>query len=270
MSFYPIQKEILYKIRKNEELSHLKEAQIQYSKADSYYKRMSTLHKEGAISDNDWEEAYFALKTNEEQIKIQQEKINYLNKEISYNIITAPYDGYISEKLAEVGSYASVGQPVLTIIGTNKTQVEIMVDSDTINDLMLDETIWVERNDIKYRGKIAHISKTSINSGGYLVKINLDNLVDELVDGMSVDVNIPFDNTKLTYIPLNSVFEEGENKYVYKIINIKDNIGEVKKEKVKTGEIKDEEIEVLYGVCPNDVVISKGLDKVVNHEKVKL
>ena len=87
---------------------------------------------------------------------------------------------------------------------------------------------------------------------------------------MSVDVNIPFDNTKLTYIPLNSVFEEGENKYVYKIINIKDNIGEVKKEKVKTGEIKDEEIEVLYGVCPNDVVISKGLDKVVNHEKVKL
>lgn len=261
---------ILYKIKRNEEQARLQDTIIQYNKSQNYYKRMTTLHNSGAISDNDWEEAYFGLKTNQEQIKIQKEKINYLDKEISYNILTAPFDGYISEKLSEVGSYAKAGQPILTLIGTNKTQIEIMVDSSTINYLKLEETIWAERQNQRYRGKISHISKTSISQGGYLVKINLDNLIDELKDGMSVDVEIPYDNQKLTYIPLNSVFQEGDNKYVYKIVNIKNNIGEVKKEKIKTGEIVDEEIEVLCGVCLNDIVVSKGLDKVSNHTKVKL
>ena len=121
---------ILYKIRKKEESARLKEALIQYNKTKSYYSRMDVLHKAGAISDNDWEEAYYQLKTNKEQIEIQKEKINYLDKEISYNILLAPYDGYISEKYSQIGEIVKIAQPIVQIMGSDVTRVEIMASAD--------------------------------------------------------------------------------------------------------------------------------------------
>ncbi len=261
---------ILYKIRKNEEEARLKEAKIEYNKSKSYYKRMDILHKEGAISDNDWEDAYFGLKTLGEKIKIQQEKINYLNREISYNIITAPYDGFISDKMSEVGSYAKIGVPVLTIMGNNKTQIETMVDSSIINDLGLNETVEITAGGNYYEGKIAHISKTSSTTGGYLIKIYLDGIKSELKDGMSADITIPIKNVYCAYIPLDCIFEENGEKFVYKIVNIKNNIGTVLKEKIKTGLIKDTEVEIIKGINDNDLIISGNLNKLNNNIKVRL
>ena len=261
---------ILYKIKKNEEQARLKENQIQYNRAKSYFKRMDILHNEGAISDNDWEEAYFNLKTTAENIKIQKEKLNYLDKEISYNMITAPYDGYIFEKYAQVGAFAKVGEKILTIIGTNKTQVEVMVDSDTINKVDVNKIVVVEHNNEKYQGKIKHISKSSINAGGYLVKIELDNIKPQLKDGMGIDALIPLNNDAITLVPLNSVFEFENNKYVYKLINIKDGIGEIKKEKVETGDISENEIEILKGLNKSDSVVANGLEKIKPDTRVKI
>ncbi len=261
---------ILYKIKKNEEQARLKENQIQYNKAQSYFKRMDILHKEGAISDNDWEEAYFNLRTTGENIKIQKEKLNYLNKEISYNMITAPYDGYIFEKYAQVGAYAKIGEKVLTIIGTNKTQVEVMVDSDTINLIDISKAVTVEHDNNKYQGKIKHISKSSIGAGGYLVKIELNNLEPQLKDGMGIDALIPLNNNSIVLVPLDSVFEFENNKYVYKIVNIKDSVGEVKKEKVETGDILENEIEILKGLNKNDFIVTNEIEKIKPDIKVKI
>ncbi len=261
---------ILYKIKKNEEQAALQNATIQYNKAKSYYRRMDILHKEGAISDNDWEEAYFDLKSNAKSVDIQREKIRYLDKEISYNIITAPFDGFILEKLSETGAYAQIGQPVLAMASGNKTQIEAMVDSSIINKLNLNDKVEVIRNNERFEGKIAHISKSSLGDGGYLVKIYLDDLIETLKDGMSVEVEIPFLNSNIVYVPLNSLFEEDNQKYVYRVINIDNNYGQIKKEKITTGQIKDDQIEVINGLSKDDYVVLDDIYKVKNNEKIKI
>lgn len=261
---------ILYKIRKNEEQATLQNAIIQYNKSKSTFKRMDILHKEGAISDNDWEDAFFDLKSYDEQIKIQKEKIKYLDKEISYNIITAPFDGFIVQKLAESGSYAKVGEPVLTISGSNQTQVEVMVDSGVINKINLNEEVDIIKDGLIYKGKIAHISKTSLNEGGYLVKIYLNELVENLLDGMSADIKIPICNKSIIYIPLNCILEENGQKFVYKVDNIKNNVGEIKKQKVTTGQILDEKIEILDGLKESDYVILEQTNDNIENKKIRI
>ncbi len=258
---------ILYKIRKNEEQAQLQNIIIQYNRSKSSFKRMDVLHQEGAISDNDWEAAYFDLKSHNEQIRIQKEKISYLDKEISYNILTAPYDGFIVQKMAQIGTYAKIGEPVLVISGSDKTQIEIMVDSSVINRIKLDEEVEIERSDSKFKGKITHISKTSLGEGGYLVKIYLNELAENLKDGMSVEVKIPFNDSKIVYVPLNSVFEENNQKFVYKISNIKNNIGEIKKEKITTGQVNNEKVEILSGLKVGEYVVVKGLCGFENENK---
>ena len=93
---------VLYKIRQKEEMERLKNIGIELKRNQSYYKRMDILHAQGAISDNDWEEAYYNLKASAEQINIQKQKVDYLNKEIDFTSIYAPDDGYIIEKFVNI------------------------------------------------------------------------------------------------------------------------------------------------------------------------
>ena len=258
----------LYKIKKNEELSKLQEATINYNKQKNYYNRMDILHKQGAISENDWENAYFELQAIEKQIAVQKEKINYLDKEISYNIISAPYDGYISQKISDIGSYAKIGQPIVEIISSKGFQVEIMVSENIINDFYLNKEVDVKILEKNYKGKISHISKSSLNSGGFLIKINILN-ADNIKEGMSADVKI---SSLKNYflIPLRCVFEENNSKYVYKIVDINNNTGTIKKEKIETGAIINQEIEVTKGINYSDLIICEEINNYKEFKNVGL
>ncbi len=260
----------LYRIRKNEELAILSEKEVQYAQSKNYFNRMNTLHSAGGVSDNDWEDAKFDMRAKSKQISLQKEKIQYINKQLSYTVLTSPYDGYILEKTGEVGEFVTASKVILTIVNSSQTQVEIMVSSDVINDLKLNDEIIVFRNNISYKGKITHISQSSNNSGGYLIKIFLDKFYPDLKEGMNVDVEFLNSNNNSVFVPINSISKENEKNYVYKIENINNNKGTVKKIEVQTGKIVDEKIEIKSNLKQNDIVISKGQNYVKENSKIKI
>lgn len=260
----------LYSIKKNEEMSKLDRFLVEQKRQKSYYKRLDILHSEGAVSDNDWENAFYELKTLDKDIQTQKEKIKYIEKEISYSILTAPYDGYISEKLADVDSYVKVGAPVINFISSKGVQVEIMVDENEINKLHLNDSAKVEVLNKIYQANISHISKSSLNSGGYLIKISIGVTDDFLKEGMSADVILSSLDNENIILPISCIFEENKQKFVYKIVNIKNNIGEIKKEKVTTGQIVNNKIQVLDGIKQDDIVIIGNCVQNLKNKKVKL
>ncbi len=246
----------LYEIQKNEETARLKEMQIQQSKYNKYYNRVDILHKAGAISDNDWEEAFYNLKTSSQNINIQKQKINLINKQISYNTIVSPYDGYILEKLSDVGAQTAPFSPVLSLISSDKTEADVMVDSSVINLLKINQNATLKRDSELYDGKIAYISKTSLNSGGYLVRIFLNNLNSDLKEGMSVDVS--FDGVKskilIPVIYLN-VDKNTSEKFVYVAQYMNAKQIKAQKRTVATGNIKNNLMEIKSGLDVGDTVI---------------
>ena len=141
-----------YLIQKNEELAKMQEYVILKNKQKRYYDRLDVLHKEGAISDNDWESAYFELRTLDAQIKMQKEKIKYIDKELSFNAIIAPFDGYIVDKFSDVGSYAQIAKPVVYFISSDGFQVEIMVDENMVNKLKINNIVSLQIQDVKTNG----------------------------------------------------------------------------------------------------------------------
>lgn len=259
----------LYAIRKNEEQSKLQEYLVRQNKQKSYYKRLDILHSEGAISDNDWESAFFELQTLEQQIKVQKEKIKYILKEISYNIIVAPFDGYIGDKFLDVGSYAKIGTSVVDFISSNGVQVEVMVGQNDINKIKIGDKVSMKISNANYQGNIAHISKSSLKSGGYLVKILVNASTNLLKEGMSANVELISDEFNGIFLPLTCVYEKNNEKYIYKIVNIKNNIGEIKRENIKVGIIRDDKIEILDGVSNQDIVLV-NFDENNENKKVKL
>ncbi len=260
----------LYKIRKSEELASLSEKEVEYKQSKNYFKRMSILHSAGGVSDNDWEDADFNMKAKAKQISLQKEKIHYIEKQLAYTILTSPYDGYILEKTGEVGEYTTASKVVLTIINSPKTQLEVMVSSDVVNDLKLNDEIVAFRNNVSYKGNIAHISQSSSNSGGYLIKIFLDNFYPDLKEGMNADVEFLNLGNNSIFIPINSIIKENGENYVYKIDNIKNKEGTIKKIEIQTGKMVDENIEVLKNLKQNDIIILKGQSYVKENSKIKI
>ena len=260
----------LYEIRKKEETNRLKQYIIQENKQKSYYHRLDLLHKEGAISDNDWESAYYELKVLAEQIQTQKEKINYLNKELEYNKVTAPYDGYIAKKYQSLGAIAKIATPIAFFISSEGFLVDIMVDENTVNKLKINDSAKIKILDKNYQGNIAHIAKTDMNFSGYIVKVKIKNTTNYLKEGMSADVWFNFQNEEKLFIPIEYIFEENNQKYVYKISNIKENTGEIEKTKITTGKIINNDIEILNGLQNEDIIISNYNYQNLDHKKIKL
>ena len=260
----------LYEIRKKEESNRLREYIIQQNKQKSYYHRLDLLHKEGAISDNDWENAYYELKVLAQQIQTQKEKIDYINKELEYNSVIAPYNGYIAKKYQGEGSIAKIATPIAFFIASEGFLVDIMVDESTINKLHLNDLSQIKVLNRIYQGNIAHIAKTNLDFSGYIVKVRIKNTTNFLKEGMSADVTFNFKNNSKLTIPINYIFEENDEKYIYKVTDINENIGTIEKIKIKTGQIKDDNIEILDGVKNGDIIISNYDYKNLSHKKIKL
>ena len=85
---------------------------------------------------------------------------------------------------------------------------------------------------------------------------------------MSADVEIENEKNNFT-LPLKCVYREDEQGYIYKIIDIKDNIGKIEKEKIELGKIQNENVEVLKGLNYFDKVVCDS-NVHQNNEKVRL
>lgn len=245
---------VLYEINRNEQKAKLQEYVVEQNKQKKYYDRLNILHKEGAISDNDWENAYFELKAIAAQIEVQKEKIKYIDKEISFSRIIAPFDGYISNKFIDNGSYAKVASPVVEFISSNGFQAEIMIGDGLINHLSIQDDVLIEIQNKIYNGKIAHIAKSSLNSGGYLIKISFDQIKD-IKEGMSAQVKLNLKNNEMYLIPINSIVQENGQNYILKIVDVKGGLGSVQKTNVDIGMIFGDKVEVVNGVKTGDLIL---------------
>lgn len=256
----------LYNIKKTEQTKRVQNAKIKLEQIKNNYERMTTLHKEGAISDNDWEDVYFSLKSQEKEIEIEKATLNYINKEISLNSIKAPFDGYIEDKFANVGAYAKIGVPILTLISNNETLIETNVQSDFINRIYLNQNVIIKKDEISYAGKIAHISTVSSKNGGYLVKIYLNKKEPLLKDGMSVDVIIPFKNEENIYIPSYALQEKNGVYFVYRLLEKRDKKAILTKTVVKAKIIDEKNYKIIEGLKSNDIILINNFEKIKNDE----
>ena len=89
---------------------------------------------------------------------------------------------------------------------------------------------------------------------------------------MGVEVKfITNDKSEIITLPLISVNEDNsKEKFVYVIENIQDNQGIIVKKKIKIGNIINNRIEVISGLTKNEKIVTAGVNRIVEGQKVKL
>lgn len=132
----------------------VKTAQAEASKTAQELRRMSNLKKSSAFSraryedlQRDVDARQATLVERRSQQKEAQAELDQVAIDLYNGRIRAPYDGVVSEKHTEIGSYVNVGNAVVTLISDTEIEVEAEVPSDRIAGLTVGRVVRFRLDD---------------------------------------------------------------------------------------------------------------------------
>ena len=261
-----------YKLQIAKAKTALDDQIVKYERAKSYFERISKLYDAGGISYNEWEAAQTNLKSSVNQIAILKDTLGIEQDKEGYRKIYAPYNGIAIDVTKSKGEFMNAGETFVIFQGLGKTEAKAFVPEKNIANIKKGQTAILSSEVFegkKFKGKVVGIIKTSLNKGSFEVTVATDNDSPGFLSGMSVNIEIittPIQKEIL--IPINSIFVEGEEKYVFKLNKINEAEGKAIKTEIITGNITEDKISVLGGLIPGDFII-ENISNIKDGEKLK-
>ena len=172
---------------------------------------------------------------------------------LSYATITAPFDGVITRKLADLGDLAMPGKPLLEIESPAKLRFEADLPESLLDRIATGAklTVTIPSLPKPIAGVVSEISPVA-DAGSRTFPVKLD-LPDEpgLRPGQFGRVAVPVAEVKLLLVPTAAVRKHGQMEAVFVV---RENHAGLRL--VKTGKTLAAQTEILSGLEPGDQVVT--------------
>jgi RND family efflux transporter MFP subunit len=244
------------------------EAEAALQDAQRDYERYTALYKQQSASQKELENMtlqYNALKAKTEAAREMQHEAEAM---LTYANLTAPFAGVVTQKLADAGSMASPGIPILVIEQSGTFQVSTSVTEADIDRIKTgaDATVVVESIGRTFTARVSEVSPSShMSSGQYQVKLSIpENEKNSLHAGMYAKVSIastPSGNAaQALMVPTGAIVSKDQLNGLY---TISDNQTAILRW-VKLGKQRGDQVEVLSGLAGDEKFILAADGKLYN------
>ena len=194
------------------------------------------------------------------EMKAAQARIDLLKNNLKKHTILSPLDGIILQKYKSPGEYAMIGEGLFTIAKQDSKYVEIELDERNLPRISLNQTVSISTEfapENKIQGYIDYIAY-SVDPDKGTVKIHVKLIEDEdfLIKNLTVRCEIiSKEYLNSLVIPQMFVFQENDDYFVF---YYRDNL--VQKKKIKIDNPNAQEIRIIEGILPNEIILEpKGL-----------
>jgi len=186
---------------------------------------------------------------------------------LEYARVTAPFDGVVSRKFADVGDLASPGRPLVELEDPGSLRVEA-----DVAEALIDRIHPGARMSVRAAGREAPVEATvseiapaaDPNSRTFRVKLDLPPNAG-LRLGQFARVLIPLGETPALCVPAEAVVRRGQMHLVFVVED-----GRARLRLVKVGKPLGTEVELLSGVQPGDLVVRTGAAQLRDGQPVQL
>ena len=237
--------------------------------AKDNYNRVEEVYNKGSIAEVKMVEA----RSNYKQAEAAAQA-SYQN--VKFSRITAPFTGYIGQKMMETGDLASPGRPIVSFFDIDKLKAIIPIPDDQVNQFQTGDKaiVKIEVLDAEYEGEITEISvQSDYNTPSYTAKITINNDDKKIKPGMACTVTLPETenasgataNTFVVPVETVSVTEQNEN-FVY-VVNDQN---KAERRIVKTGKLYNNGIAITEGLQKGDQLITSGYHKLTQDTPLKI
>jgi RND family efflux transporter MFP subunit len=185
----------------------------------------------------------------EARVKIGTGAVSEAETMMSYAKVTAPFDGVVTLKLADVGDLAMPGKPLLEIEAPTSLRFEADLPEAILDRVKLGAKMPVRLTKV-IEGTVSEISPVADPvSRTFNVKLDLPP-TEGLRTGQFGRVSVPVAEVKLLLVPQSAVLKRGQMELVFVA---KD--GQAALRLVKTGKGLEDRVEVLSGLEEGEQII---------------
>lgn len=245
-------------------------AESQLQLAQTNLERYRILLEQGAISRAQLDQYQNAYEVAAAAVHQSSAQYTQGTNQLGYSTLVADNDGIVSSISAESGQVVSAGQAILTLVKDGEREVEINVPENRVDELrkqgQIQVTFWALPN-VTAQGSIREISPIADKvSRTYKVRISLINPPAGLNLGMTANVIVTQTGSQqATYIPLAAIYQTGDTPNVWVIAN-----DTVALRPIKVGTFGDNKVQVLEGLQDGDVIVTAGVQKLHEGQKVRI
>lgn len=229
--------------------------------------RLATLKESGDVSVQDFEAADAQAKAAEAQVKAA--KLNY-DTQVEFSEITAPADGILQNSILVKGAFIPQGTQLASLMGAGAQQVLFSATEELVKNLSVGQSIMLEKGKESYPGTITEISSVLLpETGLFPVKAEVENT--DFPEGSKAKISLTKDSRSgVNILPLNVLYYENGEAFVYVFEGTDGNEGLLRKKKVELGLSDEENAEILSGLSDRDKVVSSWNNEMFDGAKVRL
>ncbi|PYK22875.1 MAG: efflux RND transporter periplasmic adaptor subunit, partial [Verrucomicrobia bacterium] len=232
------------------------------------------LYKEGVVSQLDAENTDTSQGTNQANTEAFSANLRFLEQEVAFKRVTAPFAGIITVRNVNVGDLITANSTsfeMFHIQQTDPLRVYFRIPQEDAANITVGQTFNVQvgaQSAKTYPGKVISTSgAVSPDSRTMLVELQVENSKNEILPGSYATVRVPeVALGELVTLPDNTLIFRGKSVQV----GVVDANGVVQLHDVKVGRDFGVQSEILSGVSESDKVIVNPSDSLVTGAVVRV
>ena len=237
--------------------------------------RWEGLRQRDAVSQQEVDERRAALQQAEADLAASQANVRRLQQLHDFGVITAPFDGVVVKRSAEVGALVAAGSGTTTRALYDLAQIDhlrltVSVPQVFASDVQVGKEVSIkllERPQAPFKGTVSRLSGgIDVATRSLLVEVELTNQDGALLPGAYVEVSLPLAGTpKALLLPPNTLQFRQDGARVAVV----GEGGRLSLRPVKLGRDLGRAVEVVSGLSPKDMVVLNPHDTIQDGLVVK-
>lgn len=276
----------LYQAHLSRARAQLNKAKAQAQKAGHDLERIRPLYEQKAASQLDLDNAIAAAESANAEVNVAQADVTQAELTLGYTRVTSPISGYISERMADIGTLVgpSGGKSLLaTVVKSDTVRIDFsMTALDYLRSKDRNVSLGSDNESEKFtsyvtitlpdgseypmKGRVDFADpQVDPQTGTFSVRAEMPNPNRELLPGEFTKVRVLLDRRdRAIEIPTKALVVEKGAAYVYVVRA--DSV--VEKRFIETGPETDNKVIVERGLAPGEKIVTEGYHKLSHAMKI--
>jgi RND family efflux transporter MFP subunit len=234
--------------------ANLASTEASFENAAAAYRRAQSLSVAGALSQQDIDQLKSEELAARARVEVAKADLEGAELRLKYTRVLAPDDGVISVRNVAVGQIAATGGEMLRMVRQGRIEWRAEIPESRLRNIKIGQTVKLTTADgSEVEGKVRTVSPT-VDSATRAGLVYVDIASSAARPGMFARGEIVLDHSPTPMLPVASVVVQDGYSYVFLIKAD----STVERRRVETGSVKDDLIEIVSGVQPQERVVEKG------------
>lgn len=197
-----------------------REAKARWNQAKLDLDRINSLFKKELVTQKEYDDAVAQEAALRERLAQLEAEIRQVQEDLTKSLITAPFDGWITQEYTEVGQWVQAGGPVVEIVDLSHVKIEVPLPERYVGDIRVNDKVTAIFDGISgYEAKgtvFSVVAQADRAARTFPVKVDIPNpklvIKSGMVSRVTLQIGRPYNGL---VIPKDALVLRGNHQFVF-------------------------------------------------------